>query len=93
MSHPGGGMLEIFKVDVQTGARHRVTEQIKMPIYMHNGCWFSKTNRLFSADEVVESYGITQEEVTILVLKYGQIETGKYHGPLMSSDSPFSPVT
>lgn len=83
MSHPGGGMQQVYKVDVHTGDRHSILTPVAHALFIDHGFWFSNRGRLVNVLSVMSSFRISKEDVAILVLKHGKINDGHYEGPML----------
>lgn len=83
MSHPGGRMQQAYKVDVRTGDRHSILTPVDHAIFIDHGFWFSKEGRLVNVVSVMLVFGISKEDVAILILKHGKINGGRYEGPML----------
>lgn len=82
MSHPTPYLFgKLARVNVRTGQSDMETDDDTGDILrIDNGSWFSRSRRCRCSADVEEDYGLSPEEVMILVIKFGQIKTGDYYG-------------
>lgn len=81
MSHPTPSLFgRLHRINVRTHQEDLQCKDRGDMLYIDNGTWFCETKRCKSSADVEEAYGITPEEVLILVFKFGQIHIGEYRG-------------
>lgn len=74
--HREGGPAVIMANGNEYWFHNGVTHRIDGPAIIHNGepLWFVKNNRVYSAKEFQQRSGCSDEYLTMLILKYGEIK-------------------
>lgn len=81
MSHPTPNLFSgLHRINIRTHKEDLRSSDRGDILYIDNGTWFCHTKRCKSSADVEEAFGITPEEVLILVFKFGKIHPGTYSG-------------
>lgn len=71
----------IYCINVRTdGAKLTSPEDERDLLYIQDDFWFALGHRCFDSNDAERLLEITAEDVSMLVLKYGGINSGTYHG-------------